>query len=69
MQFNILRDGKKVSRPGDYYINGEGILFYDCDPHGVDMSSKRRIIAVDTDRFSVEAVESVSNQQAKAKHV
>ena len=54
MQFNVLKDGKKVSRPQDYYINGDGTLFYDCDPYGVDMSGKHRIIGTDSDHFTVE---------------
>lgn len=51
--FDSARKGRKVTRPGDYYINGEGKLFYDCDPYGVDMSGKRRIVQVDSTRFTV----------------
>lgn len=67
MRFNVLRNGKKISRPEDYYINGHGVLFYDCDPHGVDMSGKRRIFGADTNRFSVVAVHSTSDNKPMKK--
>lgn len=43
----------KNFKPQDFYINGNGELFYDCDPTGVDMSNKRRIVKVDQKRFII----------------
>lgn len=67
MRFEILdskRGGMPVSKPRDYYLNGDGRLFCDCDPNGVDMSGKRSIIAVDPKRFTVVAVPSASTDTA-----
>ena len=69
MRFEILdaaRAGRKVSRPRDYYLNGEGDLFYDCDPNGVDMSGKRHIVAVDSNRFTVVMVNTSTNSAMDA---
>ena len=59
IRFNVLdskRNGKK-GRPRDYYINGEGDIFYDCDPCGVDMSGKRTIRGADPNRFTTVEME------------
>ena len=70
MRFEILdsaKGNKPVSRPRDYYLNGDGRLFYDCDPMGVDMSGKRRIVGADSNRFTVVAVPSASDNSIKAE--
>lgn len=72
MNFNILdsaRSGKAVQRPQDYYINGEGKLFYDCDPHGVDMSGRRRISQIDSDRFTVVTNDSTKLREATIQNI
>ena len=57
MQFSVIDSRNKSVKfnPRDFYINGEGKLFYDCDPNGIDMSGKRRIVAVDPELMKVES--------------
>lgn len=53
---------RKITRSRDYYINGEGQIFKDCDPTGVDMSGKRRIVGVDPERFEITIIQQKDSQ-------
>ena len=70
MPFEIrdkLANNSIRTNPEDFYINGIGQIFRDCDPHGVCMSGKRKISGVDSNRFSVEAVHSTFTNTESTK--
>lgn len=58
IKFDIIdkNTGRKMRKTRSWYISGDGVLWYDRDPEGVDMSGKREIIAA-PDYFIVKKIE------------